>query len=113
MPIPTCSDDVNDKVLVVILNHRFECSRTEHLGSCSKIFWTSLYPLNMHRSKESTDLRGRNDIGGEEVFEGEFEIVRSKILGRFDELFEQGFELVGRVLCHGGCFESGKRVRWP
>lgn len=87
MSISTGPDDIDDKILVGILDHCFEGPRTEHLGGRCEVIWTLLYPLDMHRSKEGTDLRGRDDIGCKEVFEGELEVVWGEILGRLDEFF--------------------------
>ena len=106
VPVPTGPDDVDDKVLVVVLYHRFECPGTEQPGSRCEIFWASLCPVYVHRSKEGADLGGRHEIGCKEVFEGKFEVVWGKILGRLDEPLQQRFELVGRVLCHRDRFRA-------
>lgn len=88
VPISTGPDDIDDKVLVIVLDRCFEGPGTEHISSHCEVFLALLYPLDMRRSKEGTDLRGRDDIGCKEMFEGEFEVVRGEMLGRLDELFQ-------------------------
>jgi hypothetical protein len=100
MPVPTGPDDVDDKVLVIVLDRRFECLRTEHPGSRCEVVWASLCPVDVHRSEEGADLRGRHEIRCKEVFKGEFEVVWGEMLGGLDELLQERFELVGCVLRH-------------
>lgn len=54
----------------------------------------------MHRGEKGADLRGGHDIRRKEVFKGEFQVVWSEVFGRLDELFQQPFELIARVLRH-------------
>lgn len=98
--VPAGPDDVDDKILVVVFDHGFECPRKEDLGRRCEVFRASFYAVDVRRSEEGADLRGGHDIGRKEVLEGEFEVDRGETLGRLDELFEQRFELVGCVLCH-------------
>lgn len=98
VPVAACPDNVHDKVLVGVLDHRFECARTQHLGSCDEALWLLLYLLNVHRSEKGADLCGGQSIGGKEMLECELEVIRCELLGRLDDLFEQRSERGGRVL---------------
>lgn len=93
VPVSTCSDDVDDKVLVGVLERRLVCTSAKHLCGCCEDFRSLFYPVDVCCGKKGPDLRRRDKIG-EEMFEGEPEVVRGEICGCFDELLQQRFERV-------------------